>query len=143
MPDFYVDDVEKLINVVRTQVDVVLPDGVAVLNAGDDRVAELASLCDGDVMFFGLQADLPRLQAHRQQDGRSVYVRDGQLIMAVGAEESAICRMADIPMAAGGVNGERHAAILAAVGAAWALGLPADLIRTGLETFDNGLAAAK
>ncbi|QDZ27825.1 cyanophycin synthetase [Noviherbaspirillum sp. UKPF54] len=142
LPDFYIDDAEKLVNVIRTQVDVVLPDGVAVLNAGDERVAELASLCDGDVLFFGQHPDLPRLQAHRQQDGRAVYLRDGQLIMAVGTEESALCRMADIPMAAG--DAERHLeAILAAVGAAWALGLPADLIRTGLETFDNGLAAAK
>ncbi len=142
-PDFYVDDVDKLVNVVRTQVDVVLPDGVAVLNAGDERVAELASLCDGEVLLFSLRPDLPRLDAHRKNDGRAVYLRDGQLVMAVGAEESALCRLADIPMAAADPSPQRQAALLAAVGAAWALGLPADLIRTGLETFDNGLAAAK
>ncbi|HJV52244.1 MAG TPA: cyanophycin synthetase [Noviherbaspirillum sp.] len=143
VPDFYVDDAEKLVNVVRTQIDVVLPDGVAVLNAGDERVVELASLCDGETMLFGLQPDLPSLAAHRKNDGRAVYLRDGHLVMAVGAEESALCRLADIPLAAADPSPQQQAAILAAVGAAWALGLPADLIRTGLETFDNGLAVAQ
>jgi hypothetical protein len=41
-------------NVLRTQVDVVLPDGAAVLNAEDPQVARMAELCDGEVIFYGL-----------------------------------------------------------------------------------------
>jgi cyanophycin synthetase len=37
---------------VRTQVDVVLPNGAAVLNADDPLVAKMAELCDGEVIFF-------------------------------------------------------------------------------------------
>jgi cyanophycin synthetase len=33
--EFYINDADGLANVVRTQVDVILPDGVAVLNAAD------------------------------------------------------------------------------------------------------------
>jgi cyanophycin synthetase len=33
--DFYIDSADKLYNVLRTQVDVVLPSGAAVLNAAD------------------------------------------------------------------------------------------------------------
>ena len=71
--DFYIDDVEKLIKVIRTQVDVILPDGVAVLNAADQRVVDLAPLCDGEVMYYGLDPDLPVLAAQRGNGGRSQY----------------------------------------------------------------------
>ena len=37
----------------RTQVDVVLPDGYAVLNADCPEVAQMASLSDGGVILFG------------------------------------------------------------------------------------------
>jgi cyanophycin synthetase len=39
---------DKLYNVLRTQVDVVLPSGAAVLNAADPQVVEMADLCDGE-----------------------------------------------------------------------------------------------
>jgi len=142
VPDFHIDDVEKLIKVIRTQVDVVLPDGVAVLNAADPRVVELAPLCDGEVMYFGLTPDLPALTAQRAANARAVFIRDGQIMLAVGEDESALCPLSEIPLAASSVWPDRLENILGAVAAAWAAGLPADLIRTGLETFDEELAPA-
>ena len=142
VPDFHIDDVEKLIKVIRTQVDVVLPDGVAVLNAADPRVVELAPLCDGEVMYFGLTPDLPALTAQRAANARAVFIRDGQIMLAVGKDESALCPLSEIPLAASSVWPDRLENILGAVAAAWAAGLPADLIRTGLETFDEELAPA-
>ena len=50
--DGYVDSPERLCALLRTQVDVVLPTGAAVLNAADPLVAEMARLCDGEVIFF-------------------------------------------------------------------------------------------
>src|SRR5690606_12594540 len=58
-PEFYVPDAEYLAKVLRTQVDVVLPGGVAVLNADDPPVADMASLCDGEVIFCGMDAASP------------------------------------------------------------------------------------
>lgn len=142
LPDFHIENVEQLIKVIRTQVDVVLPDGIAVLNANDERVAELASLCDGEVLYFSLMPDLPVFAQHRQHGGRAVYASNGQLVLAVGKEETAICSLSDIPLVSSDTSQERLANILAAVGAAWALDLPADLIRTGLETFEDALALA-
>lgn len=140
--DFYIDDVEKLIKVIRTQVDVILPDGVAVLNAADQRVVDLAPLCDGEVMYYGLDPDLPALAAQRDSNGRGVFVRDGNIVLAVGTEESALCALTEIPLADSDVWPDRLQNILGAVAAAWAASLPADLIRSGLETFDEELAPA-
>ena len=71
-----------------------------------------------------------------------MYASNGQLVLAVGKEETAICSLSDIPLVSSDTSQERLANILAAVGAAWALDLPADLIRTGLETFEDALALA-
>src|SRR5207248_2603471 len=38
-PEFFIDDPEQIFNVLRTQVDVVLDDGAAILNADDPAVA--------------------------------------------------------------------------------------------------------
>ncbi|NEX59680.1 cyanophycin synthetase [Noviherbaspirillum galbum] len=142
LPEFHVDDLERLIKVMRTQVDVVLPEGAAVLNAADPNVVALAPLCDGEVVYFAMDPELPVLAAQREQGGRAVYVRGEQVVLSVGAEESAICELADIPLAASNVWPDRLENILAAVGAAWAAGVPPDLIRTGLETFDDDFAPA-
>ena len=52
-PNFTLSEPEQMFKVLRTQVDVVLPEGAAVLNARDPRVVEMAPLCDGEVIFFG------------------------------------------------------------------------------------------
>ena len=41
------------------QVDVVLPEGTAVLNADNERLVEMASLCDGQVIFFAVDGQNP------------------------------------------------------------------------------------
>nr|MBA3696659.1 cyanophycin synthetase [Methylotenera sp.] len=49
--EYYIETHDQVFNVMRTQVDVVLDDGVAVLNAEDPMVAQMASLCDGKVIY--------------------------------------------------------------------------------------------
>jgi cyanophycin synthetase len=136
--EFYIDDAEQMGKVVRTQVDVVLPDGVAVLNAADPRVAELAPLCDGSVIFFSISPQTPILAQHRAQGGRAVFVRDGQIVLATGMQESPIPELVTLPGADLSKGSFITENILAAAGAAWALGIAVDLIRAGIETFDDG-----
>ncbi len=59
-------DVEQMPRVLRTQVDVVLPDGCAVLNADEARCAGAGRLCDGEVVLYSLRRQAHRaLTAHR------------------------------------------------------------------------------
>ncbi|MEN3290973.1 MAG: cyanophycin synthetase, partial [Burkholderiales bacterium] len=138
LPEFYINDAEQMCKVLRTKVDVVLPEGTAVLNAADERVAELADLCDGDVIFFSVSAETPALAAHRQEGGRAVFVHDGRIVLATGMEESAVIELAGIGYSNAGKRSLITENILAAVGAAWALGVPADAICAGIESFDYG-----
>ena len=139
--EFFISDADQLGNVLRSQVDVVLPEGFAVLNAADERVAELASLSDGAVIFYGESADLPAIAAHRAEGGRAVFSRDGRVFLAHGNDEERLDELAMLP--APGTGSLEASSILAAVGAAWALGMSPDLIGAGIETFEAEQTAAR
>jgi len=132
---FYIHEPDQVYNVLRTQVDIVLPDGVAVLNANDPLVLKMAELCDGSVILFGMNPETPAITEHRYQGGRAVFVRYGRLIMATGKDEVTLVEVASIPLLNTGAASFQIENVLAAVGAAWALGLSHDLIRAGIETF--------
>lgn len=132
---FYVDTQEQVFNILRTQVDLVLRDGAAVLNAREPMLVEMAPLCDGEVILFAIDPDLPSITAHREQGKRAVIVRFGQIMLASGQGEIVLARLMDIPLSKGGKDKSQTENILAAVGAAWALGISSDVMRTGIETF--------
>ncbi|MFM8246028.1 MAG: hypothetical protein ACKN9M_03630, partial [Burkholderiaceae bacterium] len=73
------------------------------------------------------------LVAHRESGRRVLYLEDGFLVRAHGsAVADKINLTRDLSPAAAALS---HSALLAAIGAAWALGLEAQLIRTGLDTY--------
>ena len=133
--EFDIHNTEQLYHVLRTQVDIVLPQGAAVLNAADPLVARMAELCDGDVIFYGLAQDLPAIAAHRAKGGRALYLRDERIMLATGAVEGPFMELPVFAMNKDGTDTERAACLLAAVGAAVALEIPVDKIRVGIDTF--------
>jgi cyanophycin synthetase len=138
LEDFDIDNIDQVYNVLRTQVDVVLPDGVAVLNADDPLVADMAELCDGDVIFFG-DADNEIVREHCRQGKRAVFIRAGKILLAAGDDENPVLPVASVPHTA--LLADAPGSVLAAIGAAWALGISPDLIRAGIETYETGQAA--
>lgn len=134
-PEFYVPDAEYVAKVLRTQIDVVLPGGVAVLNADDQRVADMAPLCDGEVVFYGMDPESAIMAQHREQGGRVVFVRSSHIVMADAANELLLTDTASVPLAQSGQADFHASNVLAAVAAAWSLGVGTDLIRAGIEAF--------
>jgi cyanophycin synthetase len=134
---FDVHDADQLLKVLRTQVDTVLPEGTAVLHGADARVASLASLCDGAVVLYAASPEATALAAHRASGGRVVFWRERHGVLATGSDEVLL------PELARHVGGARQLAraevpadtLLAAVAAAWALGISPDLIAAGVDTF--------
>ncbi|KAF7599249.1 MAG: cyanophycin synthetase [Candidatus Dactylopiibacterium carminicum] len=120
---FDVHDAEKLASVLRTQVDVVLESGATVLNADDALVSGLADLSDGAVLLYGASAASPGIAEHCAKDGRAVFLEAGQVVLATGPAR----RHLRVPA---------QPEDLAGVAAAWALGIPAELIASGIESFD-------
>lgn len=129
-------DEPDLINIYRTQMDVVLPNGMAVLNADDLRVMALAQYCDGKVTLFGSQAQLPFLMEHVANGERAVFIDHGQLILAQGSVRRSLCSISSIPITQQEADRASVSSILAATAAAWALGVSPELIEAGLNAFE-------
>ncbi|MDD2720854.1 MAG: cyanophycin synthetase [Gallionella sp.] len=119
--DYYIETEEQVRNVVRTQVDVVLSGGVAVLNACDPLVAGLAEYCDGEVIFFSADGQLPSDHPVK----RAVLLRDGVIVLREDGQETELYRLA-------ATDAENDWQLLAVVAAAWALGVSNSLIKAGL-----------
>lgn len=133
----HIREVEQLFKVMRTQVDVVLPDGVAVLNAADPVVAEMAPLCDGDVIFYAEDPDLPVLVEHLAQYRRAVFLRQGEIVLSDGQQEHVVVALSDVSLGDSVAADDKTAVLLASLAAAWALEILPALMAAGLRTFDR------
>lgn len=128
-------DEQERIKVYRTQMDVVLPSGMAVLNADDERVIDLARFCDGQITLFSKQANLKALTEHISTGGRAVFIDHNQLILAQNTQRINLCEIAMIPVTEQATNVSQIYNVMAAAACAWALGLSPDLIEAGLISF--------
>jgi cyanophycin synthetase len=128
---------EDMFKVKRCPVDVVLPQGAAVLNARDPLVAKMADLSTGGVIFFGLSPEHPVLDAQRAKGQRAVFVRQGQVVLSQGLQETPLIDIAAVPCTHGGRVPFQIENVLAAVAAAWQLDLPQHLVREALLTFQG------
>jgi cyanophycin synthetase len=133
LADFDILDAEQTFKVARTQVDVILPTGTAVLNASDAQVVELADLCDGAVIFYAPEATHRTLVSHRATGGKIVYLRDGEIVLAHAAQEISVVPLTALKPA----KADKPDMVMAAVAAAWALNIPVELIAAGLRTFES------
>jgi cyanophycin synthetase len=133
LTEFDILDAEQTYKVARTQVDVVLPSGTAVLNAADPQAVEMAALCDGKVIFYGLNPDQAPMADHRNAGERVVYLRDNVIVLSQGPEEVALLPLASLKPE----KAAKPEMVMAAVGAAWALDIPVELIGAGLRTFES------
>ena len=122
-------------SIYRSQVDVVLPSGHAVLNAEDELVADFAELCDGEVILFAINPANPALLAHLVSGKRGVTVVDKRIVLRSGSEEIRLCRLLDAPYIGKSKRPEKIANVLAGVAGGWAMGLNQEVLTTGVKTF--------
>jgi cyanophycin synthetase len=131
-----IETVEQLARVKRTIVAAVSPSGTAVLKADDPLVAAMAGHCRGSVTFFARSAGHPVIAAHRAAaGGRAVFVRAGRIILAEGVRERPLASLLRVPLTGDGRLGFQVENVLAAVAAAWGLGIDHRAIRAALWTF--------
>jgi cyanophycin synthetase len=141
LEDLYAGPDEKIPDYVRTQIDLVLASGFAILHAADEAVADLAPFSDGGVIFYAQDEEVPRMQAHRAQGGRAGFWRDGQLILAEGHKEHAV--LSSLRPAVSRLlktDTLSQSDMLVAACAAWALDLSPELIRAGVKSYGQAHA---
>ncbi len=96
----------------------------------------MASSCPGDVIFFAADRLHPVMATHRAQGKRALFVEGDDIVAAEGAWRERL-PLRDIALTRGGSIGFQIDNAMAAVGAAWAVGLGWPVIRSGLASFVN------
>jgi cyanophycin synthetase len=134
---------EQMRNVLRNQVDVVLPEGIAVLNACDEVAVSFEELSDGDVCFYSHEDNHPVIAAAREKSQRVVFLRGSQIFFAHGDKETSMLSTDSEPIQTLiQQDGISLSTLCAAVAVASYLDISADLIRAGLKSFSQKSAAA-
>lgn len=134
LSNWYFDDVDRLVQAKRAAVDVVLPGGFAVLNAADPHTNAIAENSAGAVIYFSADAENAVIQSHLQKNGSAVVADNGKVHLLEGEAATPLVDLSQIPWLppAGAVG---LTAMLAAVAAAWSLGIPAEAIAEGLNSY--------
>jgi cyanophycin synthetase len=135
-PECSITEPEQIFNVMRTQVDVVLPNGAAVLNADDEAVAKMAELSDGEVIFFSRYGLNETTQEHLSKGGRALFTENNQIVLAQGQDRQNLINLSSVPLLQSSSKANTLENVLASVGAVWALNTPKDIIVAGLQTFN-------
>jgi cyanophycin synthetase len=130
----FITTTEELAVVKRVIVRNVGTQGTAVLNATDPNVVKMAATCPGHVTFFAIDPHLSVMMTHRAQGKRTLF-RDGNAIVCAEGTSVERLELSGIPLTRNGTIAFQIENVMAAVGAAWALGIDWNTIRLGLATF--------
>ena len=133
-PQYAIYDEDQVFSIVRTQIDVVLPTGVGVLNADDAMCVQMAELCDGEVIFFSENPDSEVMKTHLQNGGRAVLVGKQQITLKSGKLDQ---KSIPVPRhsESSSTTPWKTMNLGAAIAAAWALDIPFNVIEAGAQTF--------
>lgn len=121
-------DRDRMLLVERCGVDMVLPDGYAVLNADDPDVLGMVPKCPGKILLFTLDRNRPEVLSHREAGGRTVSLSQGQLRLEQGEAVLLDFALQSSLSPADARN------VLAAVGAAVSVGVGVEEIAAVLRT---------
>jgi len=111
-------------------------DGWCVLNGDDPRVWAMRSLSPARPWVFSCDSDSPAVREALDDGARATTVVDDWVcVLEAGHDPDPLVHMSDVPVA--GTDPEAYAVpnVLAAASAGLAVGLPATVVVTGLETF--------
>ncbi len=132
--DFGSQNLAELLDVKWIVSRAVRDSGRLILNADDRLLREKASGFDGDVVWFSLEPDNPRIASCIDEGGLCFLLEDEQLQKIEAGQREVICRSDEIPIAMGGAAKHNIANALAAAALTYCLGLPVEAIREGLQT---------
>ena len=133
----YITSVEDLAILKRVIVQNVATTGAAVLNAADPMVAKMGDKCSGRVIFFAQNQHHPVIAAHRAKNKKVIYFDGTYIVASKGSRVMFRFPVSEIPLTQNGVLGFQVENAMAAIGAAWALGLDAEKIARGLHSFES------
>lgn len=130
-----IDTIDQLANLKSVVAESVYPDGYAVLNADDRRVAAMAEKTKANIAYFTMNPESELVRKHIQKGGVAAVYENGYLSIVKGDWTHRIERAEQIPLTMGGRAPFMIANALAASLAAFVQNVSIEQIRAGLRTF--------
>ncbi|MBF1990337.1 cyanophycin synthetase [Fischerella thermalis] len=130
-----IDTIDQLAHLKSVVAEAVYPDGYAVLNADDPRVAAIAERTKANIAYFTMNPESELVRNHIQKGGVAAVYENGFLSILKGDWTHRIERAENIPLTMGGRAPFMIANALAASLAAFVQNVSIEQIRAGLNTF--------
>ncbi|MBF2005428.1 MAG: cyanophycin synthetase [Chlorogloeopsis fritschii C42_A2020_084] len=130
-----IDTIDQLAHLKSVVAEAVFPDGYAVLNADDPRVAAMAERTKANIAYFTMNPNSELVRNHIQKGGVAAVYENGFLSILKGDWTHRIERAENIPLTMGGRAPFMIANALAASLAAFVQNVSIEQIRAGLNTF--------
>jgi cyanophycin synthetase len=135
-----INTIDQLAKVKAVVAETVHADGYAVLNADDQRVADMAELVRGKVAYFSLDSDNPLVRSHVNRGGIAAVYEQDYLVILQQDWVHRIEKVDQIPLTLGGRAPFMIANALAASLAAFVQGVKVADIRSALHSFHASTA---
>ncbi|AFZ29810.1 cyanophycin synthetase [Gloeocapsa sp. PCC 7428] len=130
-----IDTIDQMAHLKSVVAEAVLPNGYAVLNADDSRVAAMRDRVKSQVAFFTMNPDNELVKQHTQKGGLAAVYENGYLSILKGDWTLRIEQAVNVPLTMAGKAPFMIANALAASLAAFVQGVSIEQIRAGLNTF--------
>ncbi|HEY9738978.1 MAG TPA: cyanophycin synthetase, partial [Coleofasciculaceae cyanobacterium] len=130
-----IETIEQMAHLKSVVVEAVSPKGYAVLNADDPLVAAMAQRVKGQIAYFSMNPANELVQNHTHSGGLAAVYENGYLSILKGDWTLRIEQAVHLPVTMEGRAPFMIANALAASLAAFAQGVPIELIRVALTTF--------
>jgi len=136
-----IEDLEALTHVKSLVAEAVGREGASVLNADDPATPQLMERAGGRPLLFSRQADSAVLSLHRKSGGEAILLRRGRIVAASGDVEVHLGEASLLPFTFGGRSRVMVENALAALAAAWGLGVEPAVAFDHLASFRGGAEA--
>ncbi len=130
-----IDTIDQMAHLKSVVAEAVLPNGYAVLNADDPRVAAMRDRVKSQVAFFTMSPENEIVKQHTQKGGLAAVYENGYLSILKGDWTLRIEQAVNVPLTMAGKAPFMIANALAASLAAFVQGVSIEQIRAGLNTF--------
>ena len=130
-----INTIDQMAKVKAVIAEAVHPDGYAVLNADDERVAAMADYVPGKIAYFSMDAENALVRSHLQRGGIAAVLKEGYLSILQQDWVHRIEKVEQVPLTLGGLAPFMIANALAASLAAFVQGVNVEAIRAALRTF--------
>jgi cyanophycin synthetase len=137
-----IESVDDLIRIKSLIAERVRPGGTLVLNADDENSLralerEKVRQIEKQIVFFSLEENNPRLQAHLERGGTAFATKNDFIVEMIGQESYPVVEPRNIPVTLGGTADFQTANSMAAIAACRAFGMSREEIVSRLQTFRN------